>query len=422
MRKVGAGDTANAVAATGRSRHDGFSHTITAGQDRIDTMSLTSGSQRYSRIAVCLSLSLGLAMAAAAAAGAEPRKAGTRTVKPAANDKSAKPSKSAKPVKPRAVKQKARKAAPVQLDPVTEIEIISDEALALNGALGANPDDAQARQKLAELSLRAARAAERVLSRGDDDLFTAYRAQFSKYLSATRPGLESMAGRGVGAAEFALGVLDLHGMLGERDVARACAHFAAALDKGFGGAKFRHAQCVEKSDPARAFALMQEAANSGHVGASEQLGRICLETKPPDLPCAYARLERASREGRSSASALLGWMHAEGIGGKANPARAAGYYREAADQGEPSARNNLGELYERGRGVGQDPAKAFDYYLSAAVTGFAPAQFNVGRLYATGKGTEKNLIEARHWLGGAANAGVPLARQLLDSLDRQAAQ
>lgn len=379
-------------------------------------MSSTSGSKQYSRIAVCLSLSLGLAMVAAAAAGAEARKTGARTAKPAVN------AKPAKPAKPHAAKQKAREAAPAPVDPVTEIEIISDEALALNGALGANPDDAQARQKLAELALRAARAAERVLSRGDDDLFTAYRAQFRKHFATARPGLESMAERGVGGAEFALGVLDLHGMLGERDVARACAHFAAALDKGFGGAKFRHAECIEKWQPARALALMQEAATAGHVGASERLGRLCLEAKPPDLPCAFARLERASREGRPSATALLGRMHAEGIGGKADPARAARLYREAADQGEPSARNNLGELHERGRGVGQDPAKAFNYYLSAAVTGFPPAQFNVGRLYATGKGTEKNLVEARHWLGAAANAGVPPARQLLDSLGQEAAQ
>lgn len=361
-------------------------------------------------------------MVAVTAAGAEPRQAGARTAKPAANDKSAKPTKTVKPVTPRPAKQKAREIVPAQLDPVTEIEIINGEALALNGALGANPDDAQARQKLAELSLRAARAAERVLSRGNDDLFTAYRAQFRKHFATTRPGLESMAGRGVGGAEFALGVLDLHGMLGERDVARACAHFAAALGKGFGGAKFRHAQCIEKKEPERALALMREAADSGHVGAIEQLGRRCLETKPPDVACAHVRLERAAREGRLSATTLLGWMHAQGIGGKADPARAALYYREAAEKGDATARNNLGELYERGRGVEQDPVKAFDHYLLAALAGFPPAQFNLGRLFATGKGTEKNLIEARHWLGAAANAGVPPARQLLDSLDQQAAQ
>ncbi len=239
------------------------------------------------------------------------------------------------------------------LDPVTEIEIISDEALALSNALAANSDDAQARQKLAELALRAARAAERALSRGDENLFTGYRTQFVKYFAQARPGLEAMAGRGIGAAEYALGVFALHGIFEERNVERACAHFASALGKGFGGAKFRHAQCIEDSDPARALTLMQEAANAGHVGAIEQLGRICLEAEPPDAACAYARLERASREGRLSATTLLGWMHVQGIGGKVDLPRAARYYREAAEKGEAAARNNLGELYETGRGVRQ---------------------------------------------------------------------
>ena len=323
------------------------------------------------------------------------------------------------PAKSSAAKQKTKTAAPALLDPVTELEIISDEAVALSNALGANPDDTQAQQKLAELALRAGRAAERALAHGDEDLFTAYRAQFRKHFAGTRPALEGMAKRGIGAAEFALGALALHGILEERNVESACARFAAALDKGFGGAKFRHAQCIEDRDPARALALMREAADSGHVGAIERLGRICLEAEPPNAPCAFARLERASREGRLSATTLLGWMHAEGIGGKVDPARAARYYREAAQQGEPSARNNLGELHETGRGVAKDPAKAFDYYLAAALTGFPPAQFNVGRLYATGKGTAKNLVEARRWLGEAAKAGVPPARQILDFLDQE---
>ena len=383
-------------------------------------MSLTSGSKHYSRIAVCLSL--GLVMVTAEAAGAEPRKAGARTAKPAANAKSAKSAKSAKPVKPPAAKQKARQPAPAQIDPVTEIEIINDEALALTRALGANPDHAQTRQKLTELALRAARAAERVLSRGDDDLFIAYRAQFRKYFATSRPGLESMAGRGVGSAEFALGVLDLHGMLGERDVERACAHFSAALDKGFGGAKFRHAQCIEGKQPERALTLMREAADAGHVGAMERLGRICLEAKPPDAACAHVRLERASGEGSLGATTLLGWMHAEGVGGKVDLARAQHYYREAAEKGEPSARNNLGELYERGRGVEQDPVKAFDHYLLAALAGFPPAKFNLGRLFATGNGTTKNLVEARRWLVEAAKAGVPPAQKVLDYIDQEAAK
>jgi len=226
-----------------------------------------------------------------------------------------------------------------------------------------------------------------------------------------------MAARRIGAADYALGALDLHGMLGERNVEAACAHFTAALEKGFGGAKFRHAQCIEERDPAQALALIKEAADSGHVGAGERLGRICLEAEPPDAACAFARLDRAARDGRASARTLLGWMHAEGIGGKVDLVRAAQYYREAAQMGEPSARNNLGELHEKGRGVDKDEAKAFAYYLAAAEGGFPPAQFNVGRLYAAGRGTPQNSAEARRWLGEAAKAGIAPARQILDMLD-----
>jgi TPR repeat protein len=376
--------------------------------------------KQYYRIVVCLSLALGLALAPSTEADAATAKPAAQGAKPKAK---AQKTRAAPAKKTGAAKQKAKPqaAAPALPDPVTELEIINGEAIALNNALATAPDDTEARQKLDLLALRSARAAERALSRGDDNLFIAYRTQFKKHFAATRPGLEAMAGRGIGAADYALGVLDLHGMLDERNVERACAYFSRALEKGFGGAKFRHAQCIEEKEPERALALMREAADSGHVGAMEQLGRICLEAKPPDAACAFSRLERAAREGRLSATTLLGWMHAEGIGGKADPARAASYYREAAAQGEPSARNNLGELYERGRGVDQDPAKAFDYYLSAALTGFPPAQFNVGRLYATGKGTPKNLAEARRWLQEAAKAGITPARQILDYLDREEA-
>ncbi len=374
-------------------------------------MSLNFDLKQYYRIAICLSVALGLAMAPAgdAWAKAKPRQVDAEAAK-----------QKAKTNKPRAVARKAKTAAPAQIDPVSELEVISGETIALRKALEADPDDSSSRQKLALLALRSARAAERALSRGDDELFNAYREQIQTRFADTRPGLETLSARDIGAAEYALGALALHGMLEQRNVERACAHFAAALDKGFGGAKFRHAQCIEENDPARAFALLKEAADGGHVGANERLGRICLEAQPPDAPCAFSRLERAANDGRASAKSLLGWMHAEGIGGKVDAARAARYYREAAKQGEASARNNLGELYEKGRSVAKDEKAAFEYYLAAAQSGFPPAQFNAGRLYAAGRGTAQNLGEARRWLGEAEKAGITPAREILDLLDRQA--
>lgn len=352
------------------------------------------GLQGFYRFGISVSLALGLAVALVddAFAKAKPRKAAARPIK----------------------------AAPAHLDPINEWEIIAGEAVTLRNAGGSDADDAQIRQKLAELALRAARAAERALSRGDEDLFNAYREQIAMHFVGTGPALEKMADRGIGLADYALGTLALHGILEERNVERACARFAAALNKGFGGAKFRHAQCIEESAPERATALLQEAADSGHIAASERLGRFCLDASPPDADCARKRLGQAASEGRASAKTLLGWMYAEGIGGKPDFVRAAKYYRDAAQQGEPSARNNLGELYENGRGVAKDEKKAFDYYRAAAESGFPPAQFNLGRLFAAGKGTAQNRPEARRWLGEAAKAGIAPAQTILGMLDQEA--
>lgn len=367
--------------------------------------------QTYYRIAACLLLALGTIALPSDSVWAR-----TTLKKPTVKLQKLKqkPQASAR----RSGKSKQNTVAPAQLDPRTEFEVIEEESTALNNVLGVAPDDTQANQKLAELALRAVRAAEKALSRGDDAMFAAYLAQFPRRFAGTRTGLENMAGRGIGAAEYALGAIALHGLAGDKSLAQACTRFAAALAKGFGGARFRHAQCIEDNDPGTALALLREAADAGHVAAAERLGRICLEAEPPDVGCATTRLERAARDGRASATALLGWMHAEGVGGKVDLLRAAKLYAEASRKGEPSAQNNLGELQEKGRGVARDEKAAFANYLAAANSGYPPGQFNAGRLYAAGRGIERNPVEARRWLTEAETAGIPAARQLLDILDR----
>ena len=366
--------------------------------------------QTYYRIAACVLLALGIIALPSDSVWAK-----TTLKKPTVKLQKLKQKPQA--ITKRSGKAKQNTVASAQLDPRTEFEVIEEESTALNNALAVAPDDTQANQKLAELALRAARAAEKALSRGDDAMFAAYLAQFPRRFNGTRSGLENMAGRGVGAAEYALGTIELHGLAADKNLEQACARFAAALGKGFGGAKFRHAQCIEEGDPGTALALLREAADAGHVAAGERLGRICLEAEPPDVACATTRLERAARDGRASATALLAWMQAEGVGGKADLARAAKLYAEAALKGEPSAQNNLGELQEKGRGIVRDEKAAFGNYLAAAKNGYPPGQFNAGRLYAAGRGVERDKAEARRWLSAADKAGISTARQLLDILD-----
>ena len=319
--------------------------------------------------------------------------------------------------KPQAKRKPA--AVPDQHDPLTEWELVNGAAMEARAKLKKARNPEPIRQQLADLAARSAVGAERALAIGDASLFDSYRTQFREQFHDTPWRLGRMAREGSGTAEYAEGVIALHGFLEPVSVETACRRFGDALAKSYAGAKFRVSQCLEKDDPARARVLLREAADSGHPAAAEVLGRACLEAKPPQADCAWERLTMAAASGRPSAQSVLAWMYAQGVGGKADPARAARLYLQAARAGDATAQNNAGELYETGRGVKPDPKQALDWYRKAGEAGFAPAQFNLGRLYAAGTGVPRDFTEARKWLEKAERGGIAAARQLLDWMDKQ---
>ena len=301
------------------------------------------------------------------------------------------------------------------------LEWAGSEADRFRAAIATSPRDERARVLMASLAVVVATDLERALSIGDNGSAASLRRLIEKKLPDTRWRLGWIARQGAGGGYFALGVIALHGILGERDREVACSLFSSAWDKGFLDSAYRLSDCVAEKDPARAEALLRAAAESGHAMASEQLGRRCLEAKPQDLECAFTRISTAAAAGRASAKSLLGWMYAQGAGVNADPQRALALYLEAANAGDLSARNNLGELHETGRGVAVDGAKAAEYYKAAAEAGFAPAQFNLGRLYAAGTGVARDADKARTWLSAALKGGVLPAQKILDWLDTQPA-
>jgi TPR repeat protein len=273
---------------------------------------------------------------------------------------------------------------------------------------------------LAALSVVAMSDLELALSADNLADATALREFIEKKLGDARVRLGRIAQRGTGGADFALGAMALHGMLGSRDHDEACRYFESAWTAGFRMSAYRLSGCVEATEPVRARALLRLAADAGNAAASEALGRACMESTPRDIACASARVAAAAGAGRPSAKSLLGWMYAQGLGMPVELARARELYMEAAKAGDIAARNNLGEMYETGRGVPADPAKAVEYYRDAAEAGFAPGQFNLGRMYATGSGVTLDPEKARLWLGSALKGGIAPAQQVLDWLDRPA--
>lgn len=319
-----------------------------------------------------------------------------------------------------AAKQEKRPASEAQLNERQAYAALLEEIDRLRDWDATPVPAATVQQKAATLTLRAARHAERLLAAGDEAGFNRYIHLIRSRLGQTELGLKTLAARNIGGAEFALGVLALHGVFAERDLARACSHFIEALHKGFGAAKFRYAQCAEAIDPELAYQLLKEAAGEGHAAAQERLGRVCLEAQPPDAGCARQQFERAARAGRASATALLGWMASEGIGAAADPRKAQKLYRDAAQRGDASAANNLGEIFERGRDVPQDPQEALRWYRRGAEAGHALAQYNAGRLLLGGRAAPTHAEEATRWLRLAANSGVREAQELLEALSTPA--
>ena len=188
--------------------------------------------------------------------------------------------------KAKVVKSKPRPAAP-EHDPLTEWELVNGAANELREKLAKRPPNAEAlRRQMTDLALRSAVGAERALAIGDASLFDSYRTQFREQFHDVRWRIGVRAERGISVAEYAAGVLALYGILEPASVEKACQHFAVALAKGYGGAKFRLSQCLEKDDPARSASLLRQAAASGHPAAAEVAGRACLEARPPDAVCA----------------------------------------------------------------------------------------------------------------------------------------
>jgi localization factor PodJL len=65
----------------------------------------------------------------------------------------------------------------------------------------------------------------------------------------------------------------------------------------------------------------------------------------------------------------LGLYYYEGEAGPQDSAKAALWFRKAADQGVKDSQYNLALLYAKGYGVAQNPAEAYKWYLIAAASG-----------------------------------------------------
>jgi S1-C subfamily serine protease/tetratricopeptide (TPR) repeat protein len=131
----------------------------------------------------------------------------------------------------------------------------------------------------------------------------------------------------------------------------------------------------------------------GGVAVDEGAAKI----KPPGVLDRQRDLRARGEKGDVEAQTSLGLNYWLGIGVRKDYAKAAYWYRKAADQGSAEAQDRLGDCYYRGEGVQQDYGEAVKWYRKAADQGDATGQFNLGVCYENGQGTPRSGVEAYKW-------------------------
>jgi serine/threonine-protein kinase len=122
-------------------------------------------------------------------------------------------------------------------------------------------------------------------------------------------------------------------------------------------------------------------------------------TTEPGSAAPAATVEQVSAE----EAARRGDAFLNGTGVDKDPAKAAEWYRKAADQGHALAMSRLGTLYQFGLGVPRDPAEAFRLFTRAAEKREPKAILELAHAYRDGSGTEKDNVAAYQWYTIALN-------------------
>ncbi len=157
--------------------------------------------------------------------------------------------------------------------------------------------------------------------------------------------------------------------------------------------------------------VMADRARSGPEPSAYSAGLRAFRNG--EFAAAIRAWEPEAVEGNAAAQYYLGYMAQNGLGQPWSNARAAGYYRGAAEAGLPEAQLALGDLYLRGMGVERDEAQGAALYAQAAGSGDTRARFEYGKLLLHGKGVARDPALALAQFEAAAGAGLADAADLV---------
>jgi localization factor PodJL len=88
-------------------------------------------------------------------------------------------------------------------------------------------------------------------------------------------------------------------------------------------------------------------------------------------------------------------------------------------QGNRRAIYNVAIAYAVGRGTDRDMAKAADWFRRAAELNYVDAEYNLAVLYERGDGVPESLADAYKWYAIAAAAGDTESKSRIDAIATQ---
>jgi ADP-ribosylglycohydrolase len=139
------------------------------------------------------------------------------------------------------------------------------------------------------------------------------------------------------------------------------------------------------------------------------------------LSGAFDHILAAAKNGDTVAQSHVGMMYLTGTGLERDSAKAAKWFRKAADARQErnnEASHNLGLMYFNGDGVEQDFEKAAQYFGRGTWEFHAGSMNYLAMMYLSGEGVEQDEFRALELLDNAAQLGDRDAQYNLDALYR----
>lgn len=176
----------------------------------------------------------------------------------------------------------------------------------------------------------------------------------------------------------------------------------------------------DSSSDERYLAELRERVARGDAEAEVALGNLYESGQsvlPPDPARAAEWYRRAADKGHPGAQFNLANMYLDGLGVPKDAGEAVAWYRKAADQGDTLAQFSLGSIYDTGAGrVPRHNASAALWYRRAADRGLATAQYRLGMMHLHGRGVPRDSAQAVAWLRKAADQDETDAQIALGTL------